>query len=505
MFKSSGKLVSLALVTFTAFNLAVSAGFAQEGDLTFQSGVRAFNSGEYQNALNLFRNAEKEASYDFRPLYYQAMCYTRLNQVSAARQLFGTLINKFPDSEGAELARKALAIAPKGSQPVAATGLGKLGAIAVDTTPNKVSLPAEDLDGLPVVTVKVGGRDVKMVVRPEAKESSIGEKMASDVKLSLVTTGPRTADDDGAYVLFDVAAGGIQRRMMPVYISRKDKSSAILGGDFLSFYKSDYDKDKKTLTLTAIPGASDPFAAGMKLFNSGKYRDALPLLRKAVARRPQDPRALYCLAVGLQKTGFMDEATQTYRAVRKRFGNTEAAFLAGAALESLDPTFKREMRTLEQASKTGTGSYKMPKEDWFEVPYTIENSRYKVNAYIDSQNVECYFEPNHPDCLLSLAQLRAIDSTYLNDDTPRTETSDGAADANMAIITTTWHIKLRSVRFGKVETRQVPASVVETRALRGFAGQYGTFPRPLINGYILKGMRWEIDTNRRVIKVWRNN
>ncbi len=493
---------------FFALALALSTGFssgvrAQDNDLTFQSGVRAYNNNEFKNAINLFRSAQRESPYDFRPFYYEAMCFSKMGQTGAARKAFGTLINKFPDSEGAELARKALSIAPPGTQPVLLNGLKKLNSLTTDKLPKEVVLPAEDNDGKPVVTVKVGGHDVKMMINSDAKESMIGEKIAVSARLALVTTSGRSKNDEGAYVLYDIAAGAMSRAAMPVFISSKAKETAILGADFLSGYSLSYDKEAKTVKLSAIPGASDPFATGMKLFNLNKAREALPFLRKAAASRPQDPRALYCLAVCLQKTGFMEEARTTYRQVRKRFGNTEASFLAGAALEQLDPSYRQEMRAMEAAQRNNTGRDRLPKEELTEVPYTVENSRYKVNAYFDNQNTECYFEPNASSCIFSLDQLRMIDSSYINDNTPRSETSDAPPDANQALLTTTYQIKFRSVKLGKVEQRNVPATVSETRALKGMAGNYGTYPRPILSGYVINGLTWEIDTGRRVIKIWR--
>lgn len=96
-----------------------------------------------------------------------------------------------------------------------------------------------------------------------------------------------------------------------------------------------------------------------------------------------------------------------------------------------------------------------------------------------------------------------VDSSYINDSTPRSETSDAPPDANMAVITTTYQIKFRSVKLGKAEQRNVPAVVSESRALKGIVGNYGTFPRPILSGYVLNGLTWEIDTGRRVIKIWR--
>ncbi|HNG19678.1 MAG TPA: hypothetical protein PLI59_10910, partial [Candidatus Obscuribacter sp.] len=103
----------------------------------------------------------------------------------------------------------------------------------------------------------------------------------------------------------------------------------------------------------------------------------------------------------------------------------------------------------------------------------------------------------------SADMIRQVDSAYLNDNgNVRTESSEGP-ESNQAIITTSWNIKLKSVRMGKIEARDVPGQVIETRGVRGWSPDYGLLPRPTVCGYVLKGYRFDVDTTRKVIKIWR--
>lgn len=476
---------------------------AQDNDLTFQSGVRCFNAKDYKGAINYFLAAERESAYDFRPVYYQALCHHRMGQVAAARQLYGTLINRFPDSEGAELARKALAI-NAGSPKVQGSGLQNM-QVSQYVLPKRAVAKAEEIDGKPTVVVKVGGSDIKMVVDTERQESLLGSNVAVNAKLNVIALEgrPGKSAEDGVYSCFDVTEGGIKRPQLPLYFSNKDKDAAVLGADFLNGYKVAFDKEKGELVFERIAGAGDPFGAGMALYKKNKFREALPLLRLAVANKPQDPRVLYCLANCQQKAGYIEEAKSSYRKVFKRFGNSEAAFLARVALEQMDPSFRQEMRALEAGQRSNAGLNKMKKEEWTEVPYVIENSRYRVKVYFDNQPMEAYFEPYDTSCRFSADMIRQVDSNYLYDNgNVKTESNEGP-ESNQAVLTTSWTIKLKSVRMGKIEARDVPAVVLETRGVRGWAPDYGLLPRPTVSGYVLKGHRFDVDTTRKVIKIWR--
>ncbi len=479
---------------------------AQDNDLTFQSGVRCFNAKDYKGAINYFLAAEKESAYDFRPVYYQALCRHRMGQVGAARQLYGTLIHRFPDSEGAELARKALSINTGSPNPTFAKGSGLQNMqVSQDVLPKSTVAKGEEIDGKPAVIVKVGGSDIKMIVDTERQESLLGSNVAVKGRLNVIALEgrPGKSAEDGVYSCFDVTVGGIKRPQLPLYFSNKDKDAAVLGADFLNGYKVAFNKEKGEVTFERIAGAGDPFGAGMALYKKNKFREALPLLRSAVANKPQDPRALYCLANCLQKAGYIEEAKSTYRKVFKRFSNSEAGFLSRVALEQMDPSFKQEMRALETAQRSNSGLNKMKKEEWTEVPYVIENSRYRVKVYFDNQPMEAYFEFQDSACRFSADMIRQVDPAYLNDSgNVRTESSEGP-ESNQAIITTSWNIKLKSVRMGKIEARDVPGQVIETRGVRGWAPDYGLLPRPTVCGYVLKGYRFDVDTTRKVIKIWR--
>ena len=134
----------------------------------------------------------------------------------------------------------------------------------------------------------------------------------------------------------------------------------------------------------------------------------------------------------------------------------------------------------------------------------VENSRLRVTAYFDNVPVQCYFEFNEPACVFSTEQIKQIDANYLIDHGNVTTTStDPTGQDNQQTFTTTWQVRIKSIRLGKAEARDVPANIIEYRGLNGMTG-WNTFVRPLLCGSVLRDYRYEIETTKRVLRIWKN-
>jgi tetratricopeptide (TPR) repeat protein len=492
LFCSIGLLVSIFLS---------QEALAQDSDLTFQAGKRAFEAGRYEAAIKYLQAAEAQAaSYDARPMYYEALCNYRLGHTANGRQIMMNLIQKFPDSEAAELARKSLSI---GKHTYTPGELAKLKTMKMDVLPKVLSLKAQDKDGKPLVEVDISGHKIKMILDPSQTQSRIGRGVADKNKLSDVATDAKAASiektdkEAGAYVLYDINLNGIQRPSFPVFLSFADHDVCVLGNDFLNGYDVSYADG--TVKITRQPGFTNPFGVGMKYFNEGRFKEALPLLKKATMDRPQDPRPLYCLAVCSQKLGLTEDAKGYYKNIRNHFGNSEASYLAGAALEQIDPVYRAQQKGPDASSRAA----KLIKEQSFEVPYVIENSRYRVRVYVDNVPTEMYAEFNNGDCIFNVDQINSVDTSYLNSCADY-QVKDPDPMGNDSVVSTTYRIKLKTVRFGNAEEHNVPTTVVEEhRRGRMFAMPFGGYPRPILGGYIVRNWRWEIDPSRKMLKVWR--
>ena len=70
-------------------------------------GAALYQTGKYQQALPLFKQAVKEKPQDANALFYYGLTLHRLGQVAAARQVYNKVIGFFP---GSPAARQAMGI-----------------------------------------------------------------------------------------------------------------------------------------------------------------------------------------------------------------------------------------------------------------------------------------------------------------------------------------------------------------------------------------------------------
>lgn len=222
-------------------------------------------------------------------------------------------------------------------------------------------------------------------------------------------------------------------------------------------------------------------------------------MRKASVDRPQDPRALYTLAVCAQHLGRMDEARTRYRQVLQRFSGSEAELYARAALVAIDPAFAKEPR-LPAATKAGEllgPPLKKPHSE-FDVPYKAENGHFKVTALVDGQTVEMYFQGDANEHIFSSDQIRQIDPQYLNNLTAGASTPVDSHNSNNLSVVVTHQIKIKRIKFGKIDALNTTAKIMDSVNRYGYT--YKTSDRPILAGIeLLKGWRWNVIQNRRLL------
>jgi len=187
--------MTLSLVIACA-NLSLPA--LADDDGTFQCGVRLYNSGKYANAIKYFDQAGKEAPYDARIIYYKGLCHHKLGQLAAARSCYQQVVDKFPDSDAAELAKQGLGMVDFGSGYDRPGGtLAKLDHLRLDIVPAEATINCREVDGKPVVDATVDGRKIAFVVDASAPATTIGIDLVranslNDVPLSGKAVKPVT-------------------------------------------------------------------------------------------------------------------------------------------------------------------------------------------------------------------------------------------------------------------------------------------------------------------------
>ncbi|MFA6212017.1 MAG: tetratricopeptide repeat protein [Candidatus Obscuribacterales bacterium] len=505
--------VRLALLVLLGLCLPIEAH--AEDNSTFECGRNLFKSAKYKDALPYLKSSEASFSYDNRAFYYEALCYHRMGQLNAAMTAYQTVIAKFPDSEAAELSKKAIA-GMRGTSPQALPGgsLAKPKAISVDQLPAQLVLKVAEQDGKPVVNALVSGAKVKFVVDTTVPNSVIGSDVAKESKLPEAAV--KSKDD---YYLHDIKLDTMNRAAFPIQVTNKQPKVAILGADYFEYSTVAYSANKAeestrsatsaktgTLTIKRMVGFSNPFEAGLKLFNAGKYKAAYPLLKTSAVNRPRDPRALYLLAVCSQRINKLDEARTNYRNVMQRFPGSEASSLSNFALLSIDPGYAARAQAAQAKSDSYSllgGVPKIVKRQEFDFPYTPENGYIKVTAQVDGHNVEMYLQNNYGSCVFSTEQIRQIDSSYLDSASDATSKLAEPSNSNNLTETFTRTFKLRRVKLGRIETSNVSAQTIDNSSRTGLT--WGGYDRPILGNSAIAGWRYEVLPNRRLLRFTQMN
>ncbi|MBP6745699.1 tetratricopeptide repeat protein [bacterium] len=526
---------------------------AEAGDNSaFECGRNLYKSKMYKDALPYLKSSQALYSYDNRAFYYEALCYHRMGQINAAMSAYQNVIAKFPDSDAAELSKKAIAsirgVSPNSSNSSSTLpggSLTKLKSISVDQLPAELVLSAPDQEGKPVVEALVSGVKVKFLVDTTVANSVIGSDVAKQSKLPEAAV--KSKDD---YYLHDIKLGTMTRAAFPIQISSKQPTLAVLGADYFEFSSVSYEAPKATLAPTKEPakeptkdptkeptkdpakepaqdptkepakepaaeaakeavrigtltikrmvGYKNPFDAGLKFFNAGQFKQAYPLLKISAVNRPRDPRALYVLAVCSHRLNKIDEARSGYRNVLQRFPGSEASQLSAAALMAIDPSYAASVRAKSDQYTLLGPTPKEHKRQEFEIPYIAENGYFKVTALIDGHNVEMYMNSSLSNSVFSTAQINQIDSTYLDNASDISSKPLDPNNSNNLSETVTRNIRLKRVKLGKIEATNVPAQIVDTATRFGYVS--GSYDKPLLGNSVISGWRWEILINRRMLR-----
>lgn len=557
-------VLPIRLAVLLVLSLLPVGSASAEDNSTFECGRNLFKSGKYKDALPYLKSSESLYAYDNRAFYYEALCYHRMGQLNAAMTAYQNVIAKFPDSDAAELSKKAIAgmTGSKGNSAAVAAGgsLTKLKTIAVDQIPAQLVLKVADQDGKPVVEALVSGVKIKFVVDTTLANSVIGVDVAKQAKLPEAAV--KSKDE---YYLHDIKLDTMTRAAFPIQISSKQPNLAVLGADFFEFSaltyapakasttakeeqkaankpesklepnpesklepkpetkveskpesKQDLSESSKepvktaasetnksdvkdgTLTIKRLAGISNPFDTGLKLFNAGRFKEAYPLLKTSAVNRPRDPRALYVLAVCTQRLNKLDEARSNYRNVVQRFPNTEASTLSAMALSAIDPSYAASVQAKSDKYTLLGPTPKDMKRAEFELPYTPENGYFKVTAQVDGHNVDMYLYPTLSVCVFSTAQMSQVDSSYLDNTGEAVAKPVDPTNNNNLTETYTRNFRLRRVKLGRIETSNVPAQIVDNISRTGIT--WGNYDRPILGQSAIQGWRWEVFTNRRMLR-----
>jgi clan AA aspartic protease (TIGR02281 family) len=251
--------------------LACCWGVPTGADAPYDTGVKAFGQGSYQQALNAFTAAESGGKKDANTYYYQALCFQQLKQYARARDLFTYVRQRFPDSDAAVLCEQALVrfnqIYKTSASPAAASATAATGA---DTSaqPEETTIPfTRSPTGSHIfVRVLVNGEPVTMMLDTGASYTTFPQSVLnkSGIKLKTIKNAMRVTGVGGESAVSVgrvVIQFGEISQLVPICIQDDTIPGAapetpLLGQSFLSAFNYEINYRNSTVRVARIkPGA----------------------------------------------------------------------------------------------------------------------------------------------------------------------------------------------------------------------------------------------------------
>ncbi len=265
---TSQKKVVKRLCVAIACLMSLSAGVPTLADTPFDTGVKLFGQGNYQQALSSFSAAESGGKKDANTYYYLALCCQQLKQYAKARDLFTYTRTRFPDSDAAVLCEQALVRfnqTYKASAPPAAAAAGT--STDPNASPETTTVPFSRADGSHIsVRVLVNGQPVTMWLDTGASITTIPQSVLNqnNIKIPTVKNAMRVMGVGGeasASVGRVILQFGEISQLVPVCIQDDTIPGAaidipLLGQSFLAAFNYEINYRNNTIKLTRIrPGA----------------------------------------------------------------------------------------------------------------------------------------------------------------------------------------------------------------------------------------------------------
>jgi clan AA aspartic protease (TIGR02281 family) len=251
-------------------------------------GIRLYNQHDFRGALSCFV-ADSHANSDVTAAYYAALCYQQLGQWDEAKSSYQSVIDKFPSSDAARLAKVALSqlSGAAGTSGIVSSRESLYGSGIATSLPKETWIPFERHGNELLVNVEINKCPAKMYfdtgaaicMLPRAYLLSMGIK---------VPTGPPEMSIAGVggkgfapawRMHVDLKVGRIERRNFPITVADAPLDVGLLGLPFFTGYEYTIDDQAKAISFvkpdlsdvkTPLVGSSKAMPA-MTVNSSGNY------------------------------------------------------------------------------------------------------------------------------------------------------------------------------------------------------------------------------------------
>lgn len=246
--------------TSIAFSIAV-AYFTHllfvpvQADASFDSGVKHFAQGKYQEALASFHASESGGMKEAKLYYYEALCNQQLKNYDRARLLFQYVVKQFPGTDAANLSAQALGGSLSTQPATSATASAQ---------PQETTIPfsSNHFARHILVNVLVNGQPVTMLLDTGASYTTFAQSVLTKagIKIPTVKNAMRVVGVGGES---SVSVGRVMiqfgeiSQLVPICIQDDTipgtaSSMPLLGQSFLSAFNYEIDYRSRTVRVVRI-------------------------------------------------------------------------------------------------------------------------------------------------------------------------------------------------------------------------------------------------------------
>lgn len=276
--------VAIACLLLFTFGVPTSA------DSAFDTGVKQFGQGNYQQALASFSAAESGGKKDANTYYYLALCCQQLKQYAKARDLFTYVRTRFPDSDAAVLCEQAL-IRFNQTYKTSAPPAAAVSTTAANDAPEETTIPFSRFPTGSHIYVKVlvNGAPVTMMLDTGASYTTFPQSVLNQngIKLKTIKNAMRmqgVGGESSVSVGRVVIQFGEISQLVPICIQDDTipgtaPDTPLLGQSFLSAFNYQINYRNSTVRVIRLkPGAVQKPKRGVSSYS--KDPSVVPFTRE---------------------------------------------------------------------------------------------------------------------------------------------------------------------------------------------------------------------------------
>jgi clan AA aspartic protease (TIGR02281 family) len=246
------------LLVASLINLICAYEPTAMADPYFDQGYKLYSQKKYHAAAPYFEQSVNNSPWDSTSLYYAALTYHQLRNLTKAKALYINLLDRFPDTPAALNATAALSVldpnyirkrsfAPAGKS---SSGLNSTSGI------NSIAAPRHGQDNLPqqsrvyftskgqsfLIDAQINNRNIKMIFDTGASTTLLGKNHLQQLGISPPSGNPngQGAGVGSASSLpiwnmnVDIKVGDILRRGYPIVVQENLPTDPLLGQTFFN-------------------------------------------------------------------------------------------------------------------------------------------------------------------------------------------------------------------------------------------------------------------------------